>query len=690
MNLTPSRTEVASGDKFTLLIQPPADRRLIAILRVKKDAPILEDGMPDFRLPVLSEIPIQNIQNEHGLGEAFEIEIDTLFYTPGRYTFFTFAPGIEGHLWCQVEILAADQTGRQNALGSFAVGSGIFRLFDINGTELQTEGNTRSLPQLQMGTVYYLGINLSPLAGISEQISVDFRSPDGTKLLSRDLLRIYTFPELSRFQSLSLSSSCPGVDASAIRTLAPIKILPFRTPEHLDYYEYDGQLRFQLDIKTAPNCAEQTLSFDVTLDDSPALPAIPGYKDYLTEHYPQNPERLYRTPLDRRTFKLVRIGKFALTSANELGNAASTIEKAFWYGTKQYFQANCIGTELINWEDHHQIYQKIKAWYYNLPKTPGMPHLSWKDERHRHLAYMMYYSEHPDSFKTDLQQQYPPHSGGEDFTVYIVDGGPSLGSAMGGAGFYARYMRFYNRRGFTETDEHGNTTYHYDTSYFFPGDDGTFDTFWENYLETRSAPDGFANTAVHEMGHIFWNDRVGLSFGDGQDRNLPFYSAPQMVDRSIGYFTRNEFMSYGRNRTTLDGQTYGDDILSKLIEAYQAPMLNLSIKSDHTANSKGYYSVGVGGTFACLIQGDTYSGLRKLSYALIQYKGSQYPTEQDLIGHVELYDPLRGRVKSDSLYVKFTLNTPGLYVYEMTVEDLLEPIPGQVHSDSEQIYILVE
>ena len=689
MNLTPSRTEVTSGETFTLRVQPPADRRMIFVMRVKKDPTILEDGTPDFDRPVLTEIPIQNVQGEHGLGEAFEVEIDTLFYSPGSYLFYTSVIGRPETIWCQVNVLPADEVSLQRARGAFATGNGIFRLFDNDGNELQAEGNPHSTPVLAMGTTYYLGINLSPLSGISEKVRVDFRSSDGYKLLRRDILTLYTFPGTTIHTPLSFSPDCPGTDASASRTLTPIRVFPFRTPEHLDYYEYDGQLRFQLDIKTDPGCVAQTLSFDASLDDSPALSAIPDYKDFVAEHYPQNPERLYRTPLDRRTFKLVRIGKYVLTSDKELNDAASTIEKSFWYGTKRYFQANSIGTELINWENHPQIYKKIKGWFHRLPQTPGMPHLTWKDERHRHLAYMLYYTEHPNHFTIDLQQQYPPHSGGEDFTIYIVDGGDALGRAMGNPGFFSRYMRFYSYRGFTQTDENGNTTYHYDTSYFFPGDDGTFDTFWENYLRTRSNPDAYLNTAVHEMGHIFWNERVGLSFGDGQDRNLPFYSAPQMVDRSIGYFTRNEFMSYGRDRTKLEGQTYGDDILSKLIEAYQAPSLSLTIKSDHIANSKGYYNVGVGGTFAFTMQGDTYSGLRKLSYALVKYSGPQYPSEQDLLGEVKLYDPLVGRVKSDSLYQKLTFNAPGFYIYEVTVEDLLEPTPGQVHSHSERIVIEV-
>jgi hypothetical protein len=74
------------------------------------------------------------------------------------------------------------------------------------------------------------------------------------------------------------------------------------------------------------------------------------------------------------------------------------------------------------------------------------------------------------------------------------------------------------------------------------------------------------------LGHAFWLKNLGLNAADLSTINLPFNSDIKMLDDSVSFFRRSEYMSYARNRDTLEGLTFGDIFLERLLAAYPTPL----------------------------------------------------------------------------------------------------------------------
>ncbi|MEZ4685435.1 MAG: hypothetical protein R3B47_05050 [Bacteroidia bacterium] len=499
------------------------------------------------------------------------------------------------------------------------------------------------------------------------------------------MLTIYTFSQLSIHRDIAFNSVCSGEDANSYALLNPVHVIPFETPQHLDYYEYDGILRFSLTVKSGTNCHEETLTLDAFLDDGPALQAIPDYKEYLALHFPDRVQEMFEFPMDRRSFRLVRIGSYAYEDYAGLLIEAKKIRKLFFKATKYYFQLDIHGVDRIDWEDNHAFFTRVKNWYKALPKATDATVLQWSDKRQRFLVFLMFMWDHRTENATILRQLYPPKSNGEDFTIYFADGIETLGRGMGDEGLMVRGYRHYPSRDFYSTDSNGQRVHRLEIPEPFDG----FDSYWENYLQTR-LNQTYLNTTIHEMGHTFWGSRVGLTFGDLADRHLPFYSRPAMIDASLGYFTRNEFMSYGRDRSELDGQTYGDEILSKLIEAYKPPEIGIEATSGHQPEPvKGYYKLEPGETFSFELQGQAGSGIRSLSYEIHFTSGVNQDLEGSLHGGEQMYPPETGRVRSGSFPVALTFPERGIYTYRCLIVDRLEPVEGHIHRSERLLTVIV-
>lgn len=689
MFITPNRSQVRNGEKLILNIQPPADRRLISGVRVATERLVDDEGETYFTA-YLTQLNIADIQEEHGLGEAFTLEVDTLFYEAGTYFFYSFPLGDAQTVWCEVEIISHDPSLLEQISNAFVTGNDTFRIFNSKGKEIHPNPAIHPLPVLKTDAYYFLAINLTALSAMAPQVSVDFMDESGTERLFAEMLSIYTFPTISRTQDISFSEACEGVDMRSYRALTPIHIFPFRTPDHLSYYEYDGVLRFGLEVKTNPNCTSQLLQIDAFLDDGPALAPIPSYQDFIRENYPNDPSRLFRFPLDRRTFRIVRIGNYVLTDMEELTDIGKALSKGFFYGTKGYFQFQFQGATHIDWESDQQLSERIRTWYADVPKTPGMPYLDWEDPRQRHLIFMLYAQSDHHRYTGIIRQLYPPHSEGEDLTIYLADESENLGNAMGDDGFIVKILRLFHWNNFFTENEEGIRTYHLDTGLFFPDqEEVSFDVFWEDYLETRFLS-SYLNTCIHEAGHVYWKSGIGLSFGDAQDKRIPFFSRPAMIDRSLGYFTRNEYMSYGRDRNAGLIYTYGDEILAKVTKRYQAPEISIEVTSNHPRNPyKAYYNIPLGETFSFFLKGKANSGIRRLGYSLQRTSGLDTPLDGNLQGSVQLYDPLAGRVFEDEIPISLMLPEKGIYTYRLEIVDMLDPIPGHQHTDVMLLTLIV-
>ncbi|MEZ4685436.1 MAG: hypothetical protein R3B47_05055 [Bacteroidia bacterium] len=200
MSITPDSLQVRSGEALTLTVRTPADRGLIQGIRVVKDPPLDEEGNPVFAGAYLTQIPISNELDEAGLGGMFTKKISTLFYEPGVYSFYTFELNGGELLWCNVEVLAPDPVIRTNISGDFTTGSTRWRLYDATGNPVQASPAT-GLPTLETGKVYYWGLNLNGLTGVSKQINADFYSEIG---------RDAAFPEYADHLHLFTAKHTPG------------------------------------------------------------------------------------------------------------------------------------------------------------------------------------------------------------------------------------------------------------------------------------------------------------------------------------------------------------------------------------------------------------------------------------------------------------------------------------------------
>jgi hypothetical protein len=178
---------------------------------------------------------------------------------------------------------------------------------------------------------------------------------------------------------------------------------------------------------------------------------------------------------------------------------------------------------------------------------------------------------------------------------------------------------------------------------------------------------------------MYWMPRTGVSFGDETTLKLPFARKVAMLDDSYGYFTRKEYMSYGRNRTDNMGMTYGDDLLGKAIEAYYAPELEYTILSDYIEDSEHSFTISSKEKLSFRIEGKTYSGLRALGITTHKEHPDVIIYDPLTRQNERVYDAEGGREFEDRFMVVIKFPSLGTHQFRCYIEDLLEPIRGHLH-----------
>lgn len=670
--------QVQSGGKVHIRLQPPVDRPFIQQLRIFKD-PAQEDIENNHWLLVnmLGAIRIEAEQNSAALGEPFSVEVDTLNYAPGVYYFVTFSPGANpGYVKDRVQILPENGAELPAVRADMTRNGRTFGLYSGNGQYITSaDADPDPLPTLSMDTIYVLAIRLPNLKTMTNTIHVNFFDSAGLVLEKADLMRI----KISRphpFDSLlSLAGNCGGVPVDVGDYPDGIATVKFRTPAHLKYYEYDGQLHFHFGAVPVndPGCQSVNYSFRGQLDDAPATAAIVDFTTHNRRTYPGQPWRNDH-PFDRRRIRIVRFGSVALSSPQSLQEMVPRLETHFAAATKQYFRLRVEGThpfalvQPLNQE-------KVVEWYQNVPKTPDKPVLNLDDPNQLYLATLLYYYERPEvEFVNDMKTVYPPRSSGEELTVYLFDGPGSLGEAMGESGSRVKVTRLYPAFVFYQGSGAGRT-YHFDLASC--GFCGNTVEGYLNFLERDGTVEQVINTVLHELGHTGWLGKAGVSIGDQATRSLPFGSDTVYEDDALGYFTRFEYMSYGRNRSSLEDMSYGDSYLERLLSVYAQPTASIEFVS-HRDEGRQTITVRPNEEIRFNLVGRAGSGLKLLWY-FNQISPVALPYGSPKKFGVFGYEGSGFRVREDRKEIRFTLDVPGQYVYRYRSRDRLYPIVWQSH-----------
>ena len=653
--------KIVEGQRFDVHFLPPPGRSFGWNFSLYRDSVSQENFLTN---PSLSAA-----QDAVPAGSPFVITLDSLNWQPGTYVVraLTYTDSIV--------VLPRPATTAERVRNDMITGGRTLGLYSEDG-ELVADGTgTEPMPVMEMGTVYAVAVDLNRFLNLRNRIDLQFIAADGVEVLSENLLQISLVTDRSMGAMMRVHGACPAQLLDAASHPAGVALSFFRSPEHQPYYENDAPVRLRLrgNVLGGPSlCAEQDIVVNVLLDDDPALPPIPSFEEYNAENFPDEPSR-NDLPLDTRHVRIVRFGGVGMTGFDELEAAARDIEGYFSVATKGYFELVVDGVEIIPYDAPATV-QKVTDWYESAPKTPGKPLLDLEEPDEQYLATLLYYYEHEEEFVDDFLALYPSRSQGEDLTIYWVDGPGSLGVGMGNIGATRiKISRLYPGSLFYDgTGE--DRTYHYDLDSCSLCGDTTAE--YIDYLAEVGGLDTFRNTTLHEFGHVFWSQRSGFSVGDIQTRRLPFNSAYTVLDRSQGFFTRFEYMSYGRDRTVLDGMSYGDVFLDSLLLSYAEPVGVVECLS-HPGDAETVAVVEPGEEIVVRLGGITGSGLLEISYGVLS-------------GPVELsgaaasgsfgYDAVPRPTRAANEEVSFTLQTPGEYSYELVVRDqLYGEIEGHEH-----------
>ena len=663
--------EIGEGQRFDVNFQPPPGGSFGWNFSLYRDSVSQENFLTN---PSLSAA-----QDAVPAGSPFVIALDSLNWQPGIYVVraltYTDSLVVLPRPAAPAEKVRNDMIAAGRTLG----------LYSEDGDLVADEAGAEPLPVMDMGTVYAVAIDLNRFLNLRNRIDLQLLAADGVEVLAEYLLQLSLVTERSMGAMMTVHGACPAELLDPDDYAAGVAISFFRSPEHQPYYENDAPVRLRLrgNVLGGPSmCVEQDIVVNAFLDDDPALPPVPSFQEYNAENYPDQPS-MNDLPLDTRHVRIVRFGGLGMTGIDELEAAARDIESYFSVATKGYFELVVDGVDIIPYDAPANV-QKVTDWYETAPKTPGKPVLDLEKPDERYLATLLYYYEHEDEFVDDFLALYPSQSQGEDLTIYWVDGPGSLGVGMGNIGATRiKISRLYPGSLFYDgTGE--DRTYHYDLDSCSSCGDTTAD--YIAYLAEVGGLDTFKNTTLHEFGHVLWSKRSGFSVGDIQTRRLPFNSAYTVLDRSQGFFTRFEYMSYGRDRTVLDGMSYGDVFLGNLLLSYQEPVSEVECLS-HAGDTEAVAVVEPGEEIVVRLGGITGSGLLEISYGLLS-------------GPVELsgvaasgsfvYDTVPRRTRAANEEVSFSLQTPGEYSYELVVRDQLHgEIEGHEHEHRQVFTIQV-
>lgn len=656
-----AESEISEGQRFDVRFEPPPGRSFGWNFSIYRDSVSPENFLTN---PSLSAA-----QDSVPAGSPFVITVDSLNWEPGLYVIRAL------NYTDTIEILSRPASTGERVSADMISGSRAFGLYSEEGDFIADEVGGDTIPVIDMGTVYVLAVDLNRFRNLRNRIDLRFFSPDGSELLTDNLLQVSFIGERSMGSMMTVHGTCAAQPLDPSGYPGGVALAFFRTPSHQRYYEYDGQVRFRLranPLGGASMCAEQDIEVEAFLEDSPAAEALASFEEYNAERYPGEPGR-NSLPFDTHHVRIVRFGGLGMTDPAALDAAARDIERYFSIATRGYFKLIVDGVETLPYDEPGNVL-KVEEWYQSAPKTPGKPTLNLAEPDELYLATLLYYYEHEDEFVQDFLALYPSRSHGEDLTIYWVDGPGALGRGMGNIGATrVKISRLYPGSLFYEGVGEART-YHYDLASCADCGDTTGE--YLEFLSQVGGLDTFRNTTLHELGHVLWSGRSGFSVGDVQMRRLPFNSSYSVLDRSRGFFTRFEYMSYGRDRRVLDGMSYGDDFLGGLLLTYSEPGGSVQFRS-HDPGGGADAVVEPGDDIIVLLEGRTGSGLSELSYTVIAA-----PVE--LSGFAAAggfgYDvrprPTRGVVEE----VSFSLETPGEYTYELIVRDqLYGEVPGHPH-----------
>jgi hypothetical protein len=559
INIVPDQVRV--GQVLQINLQSPPDIPFIQQVRIFKDPNPQDVSSNNWPLARMTGgVSITDEQNAVQPGQPFSLAVDTFYYTPGAYYFQTFAVGMTA-IYDSVQVLA-----REDWPLSFTR-EGVYA---ENGQFLAGPGADEPLAALSPSAPGVLVLELNQWRGLRNTVHVDFDSPDGSRLEKADLLQIKIIPDRAFTDTLSLEDDVAGIRLDRGSFAQGLARAYFRAPAHQKYYENAGRLRFRFSGVPLANTNSQfsEFSFSIRFEDSPAQAPIPDFATCNEQTYPGQAWR-NDYPLDVRHVRLVRIGNVRLMEDQELQAVAAQLAHYFSLASKGYFRLAVDGIHRFPLANP-QNQEKVIQWYQSAPKTPEKSLLDLGDANQLYLAAMLYYYEHLLSeFEQDIKKIYAPGANNEDLTIYLFDGPGDLGQAMGANGIRIKITRLYPIYVFYQGTG-TNRTYHSDLGAcaFCGNTIADYLAFLQNEGSTIQT----LNTTIHELGHAFWLKNLGLNAADLSTINLPFNSDIKMLDDSVSFFRRSEYMSYARNRDTLEGLTFGDIFLERLLAAYPTPL----------------------------------------------------------------------------------------------------------------------
>lgn len=670
--------EVQAGQEISPQLQSPEDKPFINEIRIFKD-PSPEDVANDNwpLVNMIGSISILAEQSSVEIGAPFVVNVDTLNYAPGEYYFVTFAVG-DDFVHDHVQITPMDEVSLTVMRSDMTDHNRTFALYAADAAVIAAASADFPPPVVFPNSVYALAVNLNMFQSFNNTIHVNFFDSAGVVLEKVDIMKIYVLRGGQGIQTVTDDPGCEGEPVDLDEYPDGIALIHFRMPKHQKYYEYDGQLHFTLSGKTSPDpgCEMEYFTIEIHLDDTPAHSAIPTFDEYNADIYPG---QLWRNdfPFDTRHVRIARFGNVRLANPAELEDLVPQFESEFPTAAKNYFRVVVDAYHIFPLvQEMNQ--EKVINWYQSVPKTPGKDVLNLADPNQLYLATLLYYYEHNETeFVNDMKAVYPMLSNGEDLTLYLFDGPGKLGRAMGADGNRVKVTRLYPGYVFYQ-GEGEERTYHLDLEAFASCGD-TVEEYLD-YMEGSGSTVQTINTMIHELGHTYWLKKAGISTGDLSTRKLPFWSDTVYEDDSTGYFTRFEYMSYGRDRSTLEGMSYGDAYLERILAAYARPEAWIELVS-HEDEGEQTITVTPGEEIVFRLYGSAGSGLRMLWYF---NQASPVPLEYgtpEKFG-VYVYNTDGPRVKLDHKDITMMLSIPGSYVYLYRARSRLYAIAWQPHQSA--------
>lgn len=665
--------EVAEGNLFNVNFLPLPGRSFGWNFSIYRDS---YDQSNFLTNPSLTEA-----QDSVPPGTSFTMTLDSLNWSPGHYVFHT-----SGY-FDTLEVTPRDPAVANSIRMDMLAHGRALGLYGETGNFINDEQNMAgSLPILAVGAVHAVAVDLNQFLNLRNHVEMQFLDPEGSEVLFPKLLEMRFLREYSMNKILTVHGDCLAQPIDPDSIPDGVAVLFFRSPKHHPFYENDGQVRFVLAgnlLGGPPGCSHSDITVPAFFDDSSANKARASFEEYNATHYPNDPNR-NNFPLDTLRLRFVRFGNLGLMDPSNIQTAADDIKEHFSIATKGYFTVTIDGISVVPYDDT-AIVEKVLNWYETVPKTSDKPILDLNSSDEFYLATLLYYYEHDENeFVDDLTTRYPPRSMGEDLTVYWFDGPGSGGRGMGNVGATrVKITRLYPGSVFYEGFGEART-YHYDLASCSACGNTTSE--YLSYLGESGYLDTFLNTTIHEFGHVLWSDRSGFSAGDGQAKLLPFSSDWVIRDRSIGFFTHLEYMSYERNRTVLDGMSYGDSFLQRLLLSYAEPAGYVEFQS-HINRGENVIYVAPDHTIELLLGATTGSGAATIGYlntgAPTTLTGAANSTEFT-------YGVIPKPTKTVAEEASFSLNTIGHYQYIVTVTDQLHGlVPGHPHEFQETFTVHV-